>query len=1076
MGEALLGLVTESVFNKALSMATEQVTSVLTVQDNLETLAEDLQLIQALLADAEYKSSSSGLVHLWLAKLKKAAADADILLDEFAYEILRKKIQKGNKEKVRSFFSSSNPLIFHCRMANDIKNINLRLETIFQKSTRIGLRPAEIVNYPAVERKRVTLSDPFLDHSQFVGRAEDRSKIVNQLISSNGEKGLSVLGIVGMAGQGKTTIAKLIFGDDQVKEHFEKRIWTCVSEDFSVEKIIKDMLQSCNASAESKTTASMVSDLKKEIGGKRFLLVLDDVWNEDFRPWENMKNCLQEIGGAKGSWILMTTRNESVVSVMKGSVHRLGGLSKEESEELFEKIAFGNDRGAAEKTFELVEIGKRIAGKCRGVPLAVKAIASLMSSYGRDELKWKKIEESNLWNDESAGEVVLSSIRLSFDHLPSLSLKQCFAFCSVFPKDWDLERTMIIRLWMANGLLHPSRGSKLEMEDVGNNYLETLLRRSLLQEAEFDMFGNIKSCKMHDLVHDFALEASQDWCSTVEAGSSQSEHIEAIHLSIIYRGSASQDISIKSLSRLRTLIFYGRPSLDLHVLGNCKRLSVLVLDYFIEDLPKFIVRLKHLRYLDISGTSIVKLPNSITKLYNLQTLRLVKLTELPRDYVNLVKLRHLDVEFVDDYTLVFHGLRKLTSLRTLPYFVVSQDSSNNGRRPCKIEELGVLQNLEGKLKILGLENVKNREEAMKADLSSKRNIQNIELDWGTGVGDRMVIEGCHYEDVLEGLKPPPYLKSLKITNFGGENLPSWMMMISSSSSTSSTSVTAAQSVVLHNLVSIDFSWAPRCQQIPPLWHLPFLKDFRIWHMDNLKCIDSEFYGFSSNGDHHHVAFPSLKNLHLERMEKLEQWYDPPPPSEKTLQLFPVLEYIYIDFAPQLTNLPNFLTRIASLKSLHIKGLASISRLSEDLGKLTSLEILQIESCENLVYIPSMKNLPSLKELFIKGLASIGQLPEDLEKLTSLETLRIENCKNLVYIPSVKGLRSLRYCYFFECPKLKSLPEGFDEELCTQLKEFATFDCPNLKIDPHIQTILSRPMLLQPSYSEPPSYSGPCDFD
>ncbi|KAI5659839.1 hypothetical protein M9H77_28632 [Catharanthus roseus] len=139
MGEALLGLVTESVFNKAVSMTTEQVTGTLAIRDNLETLAEDLQLIQALLADAEYKSSCSGLFHLWQERLKKAAPDADILLDKFSYEILRKKIQRGTKEK------------------------------------------------------------------------------------------------------GKTTIAKLVFRDDKVTKHFEKRIWTCVTEDSNVEKILKDM-------------------------------------------------------------------------------------------------------------------------------------------------------------------------------------------------------------------------------------------------------------------------------------------------------------------------------------------------------------------------------------------------------------------------------------------------------------------------------------------------------------------------------------------------------------------------------------------------------------------------------------------------------------------------------------------------------------------------------------------------------------------------------------------------------------------------------------------------------------------
>ncbi|KAI5659841.1 hypothetical protein M9H77_28634 [Catharanthus roseus] len=325
MAEALVGVAVEAAFSKALSYATEEISGALDVRGNLEILAEELQLIQALLGDAETKSSSSGLVHLWLERLKDAAADADILLDEFAYEIIRKKMLKGKKEKGDKF--------------------------------------------------------------------TNREAIVNQL--------------------------------------------------------------------------------KKEISGKTFLLVLDDAWNEDAGLWGHMKDALQEIGGSKGSRIIVTTRSEIVVSVMNGSVYPLGKLSEEDSQKLFEKIAFGND--GVEKTPELVKIGQRIVKRCGRIPLAVKAMASLMSSR-RDELEWKKIEESSIHN---ISDEVLSSIRLSFNHLPSLSLKQCLAFCSVFPKDSILERKKLIQIWMAHGLLNPHRGSKLEMEDVGNNYVNALLQRSL---------------------------------------------------------------------------------------------------------------------------------------------------------------------------------------------------------------------------------------------------------------------------------------------------------------------------------------------------------------------------------------------------------------------------------------------------------------------------------------------------------------------------------------------------------------------------------------------------------------------
>lgn len=170
---------------------------------------------------------------------------------------------------------------------------------------------------------------------------------------------------------------------------------------------------------------------------------------------------------------------------------------------------------------------------------------------------------------------------------------------------------------------------------------------------------------MHDPVHDFALEASKGWCSTVQAGS-QSEDIQAIHLSIISR-------SGKSL---------GLGSISLDVLANCKHLSVLVMeDKLVHELPNFIVGLKDLRYLHIFGTSIEMLPKSV-KLYNLQTLRVHKLLELPRDFENLVELRHFYIS-EGNQSLLIPGIRKLTSLRTLPHFVVSQERRSCHVRSCK---------------------------------------------------------------------------------------------------------------------------------------------------------------------------------------------------------------------------------------------------------------------------------------------------------------------------------------------------------------------------------------------------------
>ena len=144
MADALLGVVVQGVLSKVLSLATEEIGGVLGVRKDLQSLAGQLEMIQALLSDAAGKSSTSKAVELWLNKLEDVAMDADNLLDEIAYQVLYKEMQKGKVDKVRGFFSSSNPLVFRVKMASEIKRINLCLNEIFKVSMSPKLLPAPI--------------------------------------------------------------------------------------------------------------------------------------------------------------------------------------------------------------------------------------------------------------------------------------------------------------------------------------------------------------------------------------------------------------------------------------------------------------------------------------------------------------------------------------------------------------------------------------------------------------------------------------------------------------------------------------------------------------------------------------------------------------------------------------------------------------------------------------------------------------------------------------------------------------------------------------------------------------------
>lgn len=172
----------------------------------------------------------------------------------------------------------------------------------------------ELINR-ATEHKMFRQTDPFVDDSDIVGRTNDISKALHMLINIGDENDLSVIGIVGMPGQGKTTLAKLAYRDEKVVSYFDMRIWICVSDDFVVEKLLNEMLQSLKqVKSELTNREAMVKKLREHLNGKRYLLVLDDVWNEDRDKWDSMRNCLLEVGGSKGSKVMIYSKCSGLFS------------------------------------------------------------------------------------------------------------------------------------------------------------------------------------------------------------------------------------------------------------------------------------------------------------------------------------------------------------------------------------------------------------------------------------------------------------------------------------------------------------------------------------------------------------------------------------------------------------------------------------------------------------------------------------------------------------------------------------------------------------------------------------------
>jgi hypothetical protein len=386
--------------------------------------------------------------------------------------------------------------------------------------------------------------------------------------------------------------------------------------------------------------------LRDSLAGKKFLLVLDDVWNEERDKWIELRILL--IGVANGSKILVTTRSPKVASMMGTtmSTYNLEGLPHKQCLSLFVKWAF--DEGQESRHPNLVEIGDEIVKKCKGVPLAVKSLGSLLYSK-LEECDWLFVKDNDMWKLNKKEGDILSALQLSYNQMPS-SLKQCFAYFALYPKDYQYISMELVQIWIAHDLLQ-SRNENQESKDIGNQYIDELYSRSFLED--YTDFGYYRTFKIHDLAHDLALLVAQSECLIMNC---QTQNIskKVWHFSYIDNTWQNEKV-LKCLQKsksIRTIFSPIRglgPSSESFVdacVSRFRYMRVLDLsDSCFEVLPSSIGTMKHLRSLALSrNCRIKKLPNSICKLQNLQTLFLngcENLEELPKDISYMINLRWL---------------------------------------------------------------------------------------------------------------------------------------------------------------------------------------------------------------------------------------------------------------------------------------------------------------------------------------------------------------------------------------------------------------------------------------------------
>ncbi|XP_062201505.1 putative disease resistance RPP13-like protein 1 isoform X2 [Phragmites australis] len=754
--------------------------------------------------------------------------------------------------------------------------------------------------------------------------------------SSSKTKCYSVIGIHGIPGSGKTTLAQYVCANEREDSYFNLVMWIRVSQNFSVDTVFTEMIEiASGCKTDQLSNLDMLQmKLEAELTGKKFLLVLDDVWYDKDVSEQQLDLLLSPLkAGNRGSKVLVTTRFADAGRAL-GAQNLVPIREMDEEQYVSMFMHYALDAAAISDQALLREhecIGRKIAEKLGGSPLAARTVAGQLRRR-LDIDFWRRSLNRDLLNH------TMGALWWSYQQLEE-HVRQCFTYCSMFPRRYELNRDELVHLWIAQGFVETTNGTE-DMEDVGHDYFHVLLSRSFISIGNnTTSSGNFT---IHDLLHDLAGRVAGSDCFRIEKGMVCQIPRDVRHLFIESYDREVFTDQILKLETLRTLFMSysyrsnGMAAEDLEdLLKALKKLRVAHVNFRHKEkvlLPARIGEMKHLRCIFVSGYWIrVILPPAFGKLYHLQKFDALNCCfgySTDKEMSNLVNLRYIHTM----NKLEFPNIGRLTLLRTLDSFTVRKEAGY------EIQQLEHLNNLRGHLIIYGLEAVQSEEEARQAKLADKVHISDLELEWCfSHQSSNLLVEnkeegrtcdqsGDPPDKILEALCPPFLVTSLCIRNYSGSTYPSWL---------------SGEQRTLENLQHLHFSYCNGSDAPPKLELCVYLRTLSVlncsWNslpdnMENLTSLEELNIMSCKNI----LSLPRLP-MSLERLS-LDGWNgsDAPP------------------------RVGEFLV---NLHRLQISS-CSWNSLPKNMEQLTSLEELAIDSCENILSLPRLPR--SIKKFQLVG--------------------------------------------------------------------------------------------------------------
>ncbi|XP_047958467.1 putative disease resistance protein RGA1 [Salvia hispanica] len=964
-GEAVAAVI-KVVVQNLIEQSKKEISLIRGLDKEAAKLTGSLDTIQQFLNDAESRTIPGGAVKSWLRKLEDVAFDADNVLDEFNYHHLSKQIKpimptKPMKQKALSCFSSFSHITHPRNIALKIREINVNLESIYKEGAGLGLKERLANDVPKLPRTAFE-TDSFSHDPIFIGRDELVSEIVEVINTgtTTDERVVSIFAIVGMGGMGKTTLTRNVFHHPKIKTHFGSHIWVHVSQNFDpiilFKKILKCLTSTDQVEVESRE--DILKKLQKALEDKTYLLILDDVWNEDRPKWDDFINSLVGVTSTKRNAIVITTRNTEVASTMLSlHTHELKGLSDEDCWSIIQAKTFGKE----DIPLEFEAIGRKIATRCQGLPLAANVVGGVLCNKSKEE--WLSIEEK--WLSYNEGDHITKILKLSFDNLSLPSLKKCFAYCSLFPKGRRIKSQELIEYWMAEGFLEANGSS--EMECLGDKFMKVLLHNSLLQVAERDDYGNVP-----------AKYGCEELPSSIR---------KLIHL---------RKLDIWS-TRIKYLPDWIGELHQLQTLNACTG--------ELRELPstmKYLINLRHL-YIDDG----VELPAEIGSLTSLQTLKYFKVGD--KNGCQIEELGSLNglkgklvISYLERVDSKEAGVKASLSHKSkLLDLCLRWDQDREGETS---NDENVLEGLQphSNLKKLVIKGFKAKRFP---SWTQKMAVENVSQGCWVPLNKLVEIKlfMCSECEEIPMFGQLPNLKSLwleGLTNLKSINSSFYGLV----NEDTCIVFPALEKLVLHNLqkltewAEVESAGASDVKVFPNLQHLQIsqckqLMSFPNHSWSNLKILIILETGSTPLTYIFQTKLKFLTELFIDSIDDLEylpNW------------LFynnPDLRGLSITRCSNLRELPDGLGTLNSLEKLIISNCPNLERVADigaqqSQGSLTCLKRMKICGCEALLYFPCEMVGSLLEELELKNLSSLKNLPGIIDclpkwsRLTRLEIIGV----------------------------------------------------------------------------------------